>query len=98
MDENTIICAECFGVIKTLYKRFDEKKQKTYFDWDYKGLESDDIYFTETEAIEIARSYKADTRHLKNIQVIQPLVNDEYLIIDYTKDKIEYHLKKAPTV
>lgn len=97
MVKNSIVCAEICDSRKTLYKRFDEEKQKTFLDWDYKGLSNSDIYFTEDEAIVLAKSYKG-VSHIKNLQVIQPLPNGDWYILDYINDEIKYHLKKAPTI
>lgn len=96
MVKNSVIRAEFCGAFKTLYRRFDDDKQKTFLDWDYKGLNNPNIYFTEDEAIALAKSYKGIS-HIKNIQVIQPLHNGDWYILDYINDEIKYHLKKAPT-
>lgn len=97
MNENTIVQAKISGSRKMLYKKFDEFKKKYTVDWDYRGTNNPDVYFTENEAIEHAKSCQGIS-YITDIEVIQPLANDELYILDYKSDEIKYHLKKAPTV
>lgn len=94
--KNCLIRSEYAGNIQTLSRTFDEKEGVFYRDWGFFGIDNPNIYFTEKEAIEIAKSYSGQSSR-KNIEVIQPLANNEYYLIDYKSDEIKYFLKKAPT-
>lgn len=95
MGENTIVRAEICGVRKTLYVKYDEDRK--IYEWDFKGLDCAEIFFTEEKAISLAKEFLGQPG-IKNIKVIQPLADDNYFEIDFTKDEPEYHLKKnSPT-
>lgn len=52
-------------------------------------------YFSEKEAIDIARSCQG-LPHIRNVTIVQLLANDEFYVLDYTSDEIKYHLVKRP--
>lgn len=91
---NCLISSEYAGNRQILSRTFDEKEGVFYWDWGFFGLDNPNIYFTEKEAIEIAKSYLGQSNR-KNIQIINPLPNNEYYIIDFKSDEIKYFLRKT---
>lgn len=95
MDKNSIVIANRFGIRVILGIKFNKDSNKFEKVWDLYGLDNDSIYFTEEDAIKFAKYYQSFPSY-KDIRVIQPLVNDEYFVVDYSGDEITYQLKKQP--
>lgn len=97
MEKNSIIYAKVCGLEKTLFRDFlDEDRKEFVLSWDFKGLSNPDIYFTEEEAISLARSYQTSS-HINKLQIIQPLPNGQWYVLDYSDNEIKYNLHEAPT-
>lgn len=93
---NCLICGERDGlkVVWTLCD-FDELRNANVYEWTYGYTEKS--WLTEEKAISLAKEFLGQPG-IKNIKVIQPLADDNYFEIDFTKDEPEYHLKKnSPT-
>lgn len=95
MSKNSIVSAEIAGSRKTAYIKFNELSQENELDWDYIGMDNPAVYFSEKEAVDIARSCRAFP-HIKNVTIVQPLANDEFYILDYTSDEVKYRREKSP--